>query len=123
MGEAGVSPEARPLPKKERRSPRRIGRDLREKLKGVEPHSRGSKMLSQGGSMMISKVDMLMPTPFLVPEVEVEVEVESSHVLRVGKTDKRPLTVQRGKSTEEMLTSWRRRGKTLRMRTLEVESR
>jgi hypothetical protein len=71
---------------------------------------------------MISKEDMLMPTHFLVPEVEEEVEEELSHVSRVVKTATKPWTVQRGKWTEEKLTSLRRRGVMLRMKTLEVGS-
>jgi hypothetical protein len=79
--------------KREHRSPRRIGRGLRVKLRKVEPHSRGShklnrdsKILSRGGNDRISKEITLMPIHFLVLEVEAEVEEESSHVLRVGKT-------------------------------------
>jgi hypothetical protein len=111
------------LPKKEFRSPRRIGGDLREKMREVEPHRRGSRMLSRGGSQMISKVaDMLMPTPFLVLEVKEEAEEESSHVSHVGRTDIKPLTAQIGKGIEEILTSLRRRGMTLKMKTLEAGS-
>ena len=65
---------------------------------------------------MISKEDMLTPTQFLIPEVE----EESSHALRVEKMDTKPWTVQIGKWTEEKLTSLKRRGVMLRMKTLEV---
>jgi hypothetical protein len=66
---------------------------------------------------------MLTATHFLVLEVEVEAEEELSHVLHVGKTDTKPLTVQTGKWTEEKLTSLRRsRGVMLKMRTMEVGS-
>jgi hypothetical protein len=66
-------------------------------------------MLSRGGSKMISRVaDMLMQMHFLVPEAEEEVEEELSHVLRVVKTDIKPLTVQTERWTEEELTSLRR---------------
>jgi hypothetical protein len=111
-GEAEAILEARQLPRKTSKSLRRIGRDLKEKLREVEPHSRGSKMLSQGGSKMISKEDMLMQIHFLVPEVEEEAEEELSHVSRVVKTVIKPWTVQRGRWTEEELTSLRRRGVT-----------
>jgi hypothetical protein len=110
------------LPKKEFRSPRRIGRDLGVKLKELEPHIRGINTLSRGGSKMINKEIMLMQTHLLVPEVEEEVEEESSHVLHVEKTDTRPLTIQTGSWTEENLTSQRRRGVMWRMKTLEVGS-
>jgi hypothetical protein len=110
------------LPKKELRSPRRSGRDLREKLREVEPHNRGSKILSRGDSKQISKEITLMLIHFLVPEVEAEVEEELSHVSHVVKMDTKPLTAQIGKWTEERLTLLRRRGVTLRMKTLEVES-
>jgi hypothetical protein len=100
------------LPKREPKIPRRIGRGLREKLKEVGPHSRGSKLLRRGGSKMISKEDMLMQAHFFVPEVKEEEEEELSHVLRVVKTATKPWIVQRGRWTEEMLTLQRRRGMT-----------
>jgi hypothetical protein len=49
-------------------------------------------------------------------------EVESSHVLHVGRMDIKPLIVQTGKRAEEKLTSLRRRGVMLRMKTLGVGS-
>jgi hypothetical protein len=100
------------LPKKELRS-------LRLELKEVEPHNRDNNMLSRGGSMLSKVADMLTPTLFLVPEVEEGAVEESSHVSRVGKTDIKPLTVQRGRWMEENLTSHRRRGVMLKakMRT------
>jgi hypothetical protein len=64
-----------------------------------------------------------MPIHFLVLEVGAEVEEELSHVLHVVRTDTRPLTVQGGKWTEEMLTSLRRRGNTLRARMLTAVDR
>jgi hypothetical protein len=105
--------------KSEHRSPRRIGRGLRVELREVEPHSRDSKLLSRGGSKMISRVDMLTQIHFLVPEAEEEVEEELSHVSRVVKMGIKPLTAQRGKRTEEKLTSLRRRGvtRTAKMQT------
>jgi hypothetical protein len=78
---------------------------------------------SQGGSKRISGEDMLMPTHFLVPEAEEEAEEELSHASHVVKTDTKPWTIQIGRWTEEILTSLRRRGRTWRMRTLEVENR
>jgi hypothetical protein len=112
------------LPKKEFRSPRRIGEDLREKLKEVEPRSRGSKILSRGDSDRISKEIMLMQIHFLVPEVEAEVEEELSHVSHVVKMDIRPWTIQRGRWTEEMLTSLKRsRGVMSRAKMLTAEGR
>ena len=115
--------------RKEHRSPKRIGKNLRVELKEVVPHSRGShklykgnEILSRGGSRIIIKEDMLMQIHFLVPEVEEEAVEESSHVLHVGKMDTRPLNIQRGRWTEEKLTSLRRRGVMLKMKTLEVGS-
>jgi hypothetical protein len=121
-GRGRSQPRGKAVAQEEHRSPKRIGRGLREKLKEVEPHSRGSKFLSRGGSKMISKEDMLTPIYFLVPEVEEEVEEELSHALHVVKTDTKPLTVQTGKWTEEKLTSLRRRGVMLKMKILEVGS-
>ena len=117
------------MSQREHKIPRRIGRGLRVKLRKVEPHSRGShklnrdnKILSRGGDKIISKEDMLIGIPFLIPEVEEEAVEESSHVLHVGKTDTKLWTVQRGRWTEEKLTSLRRRGVMSKMKTLEVES-
>ena len=76
--------------------------------------------MSRGGSNRISKEITLMQIRFLVPEVEEEAEEELSHVLRVVKTDTKSWTVQTGRWTEEIRTSLRRRGRTWRMRTLEV---
>jgi hypothetical protein len=80
------------------------------------------KILSRGGSDRISKGITLMPTLFLVPGVEEEVEEESSHVSHVVKTVTKQWTVQRGKWTEETLMLLRHRGMMLKMKTLEVGS-
>jgi hypothetical protein len=80
------------LPKINIRSPRRNGRNLRVRLKEVEPH-RGSHTLSRGDNIPSRVAVMLMRTLFLVPEVGEEVEEESSHVLHVGRIDIKPLTV------------------------------
>jgi hypothetical protein len=110
------------LPKKELRSPRRNGRNLRVESREMKPHNRGSNMLSREGNKMISGESMLTQTLFLVPEVGEEAEEESSHVLHVEKTDTKMLIVQIGRWTEEKLTSQRRRGVMLRMKTPEVGS-
>jgi hypothetical protein len=73
--------------RREHRSPRRIGRDLRVELREVVPHSRDNKILSRGGNKRISREDMLMPTHFLVPEAEEEAEEELSRASHVVKTD------------------------------------
>ena len=109
------------MPKKEFRSPRRSGEDLRVELREVEPHRRDNKILSRGGSNWISKEITLMPIRFLIPEVEEEVEEELSHVSHVVKTVIKPLTVQRGRWTEENLTSLRRRGVMMRTKMLTTE--
>jgi hypothetical protein len=79
-------------------------------------------MLSRGGRIQNRVAGMLMPTLFLVLEVGVEEEVESSHVLHVERTDTKPLIFQTGKWTEEKITSLRCKGVMLRMRILEVGS-
>ena len=53
----------------------RNGRDLRVKLKEVEPHSEGH-MLNREGNKMISEEIMLMQTLFLILEVKGEEEEE-----------------------------------------------
>jgi hypothetical protein len=50
-------------------------------------------MLSREGNRMINEEIMLTQTLFLVPEVVVEEEEESSHVLHVGRMDIKLLTV------------------------------
>jgi hypothetical protein len=85
------------LPKKELRTPRRNGRNLRVRLREVEPHSKDNNMLSRGDSIQSRVADMLTQTLFLIPEVGEEAEVESSHVSRVGRMDIRLLIVQIGK--------------------------
>jgi hypothetical protein len=59
-GEAGVSPEARQFPKKELRSPRRSGRNLRVRWREAEPHSEDNNMLSRGDNIQSRVADMLM---------------------------------------------------------------
>ena len=65
------------MPKKNIRNPRRNGKNLRVKLREVEPHSEGNNMLSIMGSIMSREEIMLtITTLFLVLEVEEEEEVE-----------------------------------------------
>ena len=66
---------------------------------------------------------MLMPTLFLIPKAGEEAEEESSHVLHVGRTNIKLLTIQTGKWTGEKLTSLRRRGMMLRMKMQTEEDR
>jgi hypothetical protein len=63
------------LPKTNTRSPRRNGRNLRLKLREVEPHSVGN-MLNREDRILSRGEIMLTTTLFLVLEVEVEVEEE-----------------------------------------------
>jgi hypothetical protein len=63
------------LPRISSRSSRRNGRNLRVKLREVEPH-RGIHMLSREDNKMINEEIMLMQTLFLILEVEVEEEEE-----------------------------------------------
>jgi len=78
-------------------------------------------MLIQEDSKMISGEIMLMQTLFLILEVEVEEEVELSHVLHEGRMDTSHLSVQRRKKIVEKLTSQKHRGVMLRIKTQEVE--
>jgi hypothetical protein len=74
-------------------------------------------MLSRERQQMIRVVIMLMQTLFLILEVEVEEEEESSHVLHVGRMGTSHSSVQRRRRIQEKLTSLRRRGVMLRMKT------
>ena len=112
----------RQLSKKELRSPRRNGRNLKVKLRKVKPH-RGSHMLSREDNRTINEVIMLMQTLFLVLEVEAEEEEELSHVLHVERMDTSRTSIQIKKRTLEKLTSPKRRGKMLKQKTLKEEDR
>jgi hypothetical protein len=63
------------LPKINIRSPRRNGRNLKVKLREVEPHREGHT-LNREGNIQSRVEDMLTTTLFLVLEVEEEEEVE-----------------------------------------------
>jgi hypothetical protein len=109
------------LPRREFRSPRRNGKDLRVRLKEVEPHSRGSHMLSREDRKMISEEIMLMQTLFLVLEVEVEEEEELSHVSHVRRMGTSHSSVQRRRRIQENLTSLNRRGEMLSLKMQKAE--
>jgi hypothetical protein len=64
------------LPRRNTRNPRRNGRNLRVKLKKVEPHNEDSNMLSREESIQRKMEIILTQTLFLVPEVGEEAEVE-----------------------------------------------
>jgi hypothetical protein len=66
---------------------------------------------------------MLIIIYFLVPEVEEEVEVESSHASRVERMDTRQLTVQIGRRMEEKFTSPRHKREMLKQKTQKTEGR
>ena len=74
------------MPRKNIESPRRNGRNLRVKLREVEPHREG-RMLNKEDNIMRREDIMMITTLFLVLEVEEEEGVESSHATRAGKMD------------------------------------
>ena len=80
-------------------------------------------MLSREDNRTINEVIMLMQTLFLVLEVGVEGEEESSHVLHVGRMGTSHLSVQRKRRKLGRPTSLRHRGKILRQNTLKAEDR
>ena len=98
------------MPKINTISPRRNGRNLRVKLREVEPHSEENNMLSREDNIMSSEEIMLTQTHFLIPEVEEEEEVESSHVSHVERMDTSLMSVQKKIKKEEKLTSPKHRG-------------
>jgi hypothetical protein len=63
------------LPRKESRSPRTNGRNLRERLNEVEPHREGH-MQNNKDNILSREEDILIMIGFLTPEVEEEEEVE-----------------------------------------------
>jgi hypothetical protein len=109
------------LPRRNIRSPRRNGRNLRVKLKGVEPHNEYNNILSRGDNITNREEIMLMQTLFLIPEVGEKAEVESSHVSHVERMDIKQLTVQTEKGMEEKLTSPKHRSAILKMKTPKQE--
>jgi hypothetical protein len=96
------------LPRTNTRSPRRNGRNLRVRLREVEPHNEDSHRQNREDNKMISEEITLMRILFLVLEVEVEEEEELSHVLHVGRMGTSLSSVQRKIKPEEKLTSQRR---------------
>ena len=64
------------MPRRNIGSPRRNGRNLRVRLKEVEPHSEDGHRLNKKDNIMNREEIMLMQTPFLVPEVEEEAKEE-----------------------------------------------
>ena len=64
QGRGRASQEENQLPKIGSRNPRMTGRNLRVKLKEVEPHSEASMLNSEGSSIMNSEGDTLMQTLF-----------------------------------------------------------
>jgi hypothetical protein len=98
------------------------GRSLRQEHKEVEVHSEAST-LNNEGSRQNRAEDTPIITHFLVPEVEEEAEVESSHDSRVERMDIMQLTVQIGRRMEEKLTSPRHRGEMLKRKTQKMEGR
>jgi hypothetical protein len=108
------------LPKIGSRNPRTIGRSLRLERKEVEVHSEANTPNIEGSRQNRAE-DTLIITPFLVPEVGEEAEVESSHATHVGKMDTRQLTVLIGRRMEEKLTSSKHRGEMLKQKTQKTE--
>ena len=96
------------------------GRSLRPEWKEVEVLSKASTLNSEC-SRKNRVEDMPMLILFLVPEVEEEVEEESSHATHVGRMDTKKLTIQTRRKMEEKLTSPRHKGKVLRQRMMKVE--
>ena len=111
------------MPKRNIRSPKRNGRNLRVKLKEVEPHSEDNNMLNRGDNIMNNEEIILTPILFLVLEVEEEAEVESSRASYVQRMDIRQLIVEIGGRMEEKLTSPRHRGEMLKQKTQKTEDR
>ena len=116
----GASQRVSQLPKIGSRNPRTTRKSLRLEWKEVEVHSE-ARMLNSEGSRQNRAEDTLTITHFLVPEVEEEAEVESSHASHVEIMDTRQLTVQIERKIEEKLTSSRHRGELLKQKTQKTE--
>jgi hypothetical protein len=110
------------LPKINTRSPRRNGRNFRVKLKEVEPHSEGN-MLNRENNILNRKEGMLIIICFLVPEVEEEEEVESSHASHVERMGTSLMSGQRKGRKLEKLTSPRHSDEMLTWKMLRAKGR
>jgi hypothetical protein len=86
----------------------------------VEVHIEAST-LNNEGSIQNRVEDTLIITRFLIPEVEEEAKVESSHASHVERMDTRQLTIQIGRKMEGKLTSLRHRGEMLKPKTQKME--
>jgi hypothetical protein len=86
----------------------------------VEVHSEAITLNNEGSIQNRGRI-MLIITHFLVPEVEEEAEVESSHASRVERMDTSHLTVQIRRRMEEKLTSPRHRGEMLKQKMQKTE--
>ena len=64
------------MPRRNIRSPRWNGKDLRVRLKEVEPHSEDNHRLNREDKRLISEEIMLMQILFLILEVKVEEKEE-----------------------------------------------
>jgi hypothetical protein len=64
------------LPRRNTRSPTRNGRNLRVRLREVEPHSKDNNILNREDNIQSKREIMLTQTLFLVPEVGEEAEVD-----------------------------------------------
>ena len=106
-----MSPESSQLPTINIRNPRRNGRNLRVKLREVEPH--------REGSIMSREEIMLTTTLFLVLEEEVEL-LHASHAGRMGTS---LTSVQRKRRTLEKLTSPKLRSGILRPKAQKAKGR
>jgi hypothetical protein len=78
-------------------------------------------MLNREENIQRREEIMLTQTLFLVPEVEEEEEVASSHVSHVGKLGTGHLSVQRRRRTLGKLTSSKRRSRMLKQKTQKTE--
>jgi hypothetical protein len=105
------------LPRRNSRSPRRKGRNLRVELKDVEPHSEDSNTLNREGSIMSRREIMLTQILFLVPEVR-RGRGGVSHASHVEKMGTGHLSVQRKRRTSQ-----KRRGDMLRPKMQKAEDR
>jgi hypothetical protein len=74
-GRGRSQPKGKAVAQDKYQKPKESGRNLRKRLKEVEPHREGH-MLSNEDNKLNRKEDMLTMIDFLVPEVEEEEEVE-----------------------------------------------
>jgi hypothetical protein len=119
-GRGRSQPRGKAVAQERNKKPKDDWKNLRLEPREVEVHSEGN-MLRKENNIMNRAEDMLIITCFLVPEVEEEEEVESSHASHVERMGTSHSSVQRKRRTLEKITSPKHKSGMLRPKMLKAE--